>query len=140
MACSNREASFFARYVFASSSICIPLSIYLIGSVCVVNLSVCFIGDVFFRFLLVYGVSSVFVLLIDWRKVKAFFGLVGTEAAISSSDWVSGCGVTGLMRAISSVSMVCNSNRDSNRNFNRDSGRLYLIAVRRNNTRPTHAV
>src|SRR5258708_21585277 len=85
-----------------------------------------FIGDVCFRFLPAYGVSSVFVLLIDWRKVKAFFGLVGTEAAISSSDWVSGYGVTGLMRAISSISMVCNSNRDSNRNFNRDSGRLYL--------------
>src|SRR5258705_2134005 len=122
MACSNREASFFIRCVFTSFSICISLSICLIGSVYIINLSVCFIGDVFFRFLSVYGVFSVFILLNDWRKVKPFFGLVGTETAILFFNWVLGCGVTGLMRAISSVFMMCNSKRDFNRNFNRDSG------------------
>ena len=65
MACSNSEASFSVRCVFASSSICTPLSICLIGSVCEMNLSVCFNGDVFFRFLLKQAASSVFILFVN---------------------------------------------------------------------------
>ena len=64
MACSNSEASFSDRCVFASSSICTPLSICLIGSVCEVNLSVCFNGDVFFRFFEL-AASLVFILFVN---------------------------------------------------------------------------
>ena len=65
IACSNSEASFSVRYVFAFFSICTPLSICLIRSVCEINLSVCFNGDVFFRFLLKLAASLVFILFVN---------------------------------------------------------------------------
>jgi hypothetical protein len=58
IACSNKKASFFVRCVFASSSIYIPLFIYLTGSVRAINLSDCFNGDVYFRFLTISGTAS----------------------------------------------------------------------------------
>jgi hypothetical protein len=64
IACFNREVSFFARYVFAFFSICIPLFICLIGSVRVMNLSDCFNGDVCFRFLIMSGIAFLPVWLI----------------------------------------------------------------------------
>jgi hypothetical protein len=65
MACSNSEASFSVKYVFFNFNICTPLSIYLIGSVCEINLSVCFNRDVFFRFLLELAVSLIFILSVN---------------------------------------------------------------------------
>jgi hypothetical protein len=64
IACSNREASFFARYIFVSSSICIPLSICLTESVRAMNLSDCFNGDVYFRFLTMSDTASLPIWLI----------------------------------------------------------------------------
>jgi hypothetical protein len=57
IACSNREALFFARYIFAFSSIYIPLSIYLTESVRAMNLSDCFNKDVYFRFLIMSDIA-----------------------------------------------------------------------------------
>jgi hypothetical protein len=85
MACFNRDVSFFVKCVFTSSSICTPLFICLIKSVCEINLSVCFSGNVFFRFLLKQAVSSVFALFVNWLKVILLI-LVSDEAAISFSD------------------------------------------------------
>jgi hypothetical protein len=65
IACSNRETSFFAKYVFASSSIYISLFICLIGSVRVINLSDCFNGDVCFRFLAVFSIIFLLIWLIS---------------------------------------------------------------------------
>jgi hypothetical protein len=58
IACSNREASFFARCVFAFSSIYIPLFIYLTRSVRAINLSDYFNEDIYFRFLTMSRIAS----------------------------------------------------------------------------------
>jgi hypothetical protein len=65
MACSNSEASFSDRCVFAFFNICTSLFICLIRSVCEINLSIYFNGDVFFRFLLELAVSLVFILSVN---------------------------------------------------------------------------
>jgi hypothetical protein len=65
IACSNREASFFAKYIFAFSSIYILLFICLTESVRAINLSDCFNGDVCFRFLIMSGTASLPVWLIN---------------------------------------------------------------------------
>jgi hypothetical protein len=64
IACSNSEALFFVRCVFVSFSIYTPFFICLIGSVCEVNLSVCFNRDVFFRFFEL-AVSLMFILFVN---------------------------------------------------------------------------
>jgi hypothetical protein len=64
MACSNSEASFSDRYVFAFSNICTPLFICLIRSVCEVNLSVYFNENVFFRFFEL-AASLIFILSVN---------------------------------------------------------------------------
>jgi hypothetical protein len=56
--CSNREALFFAKCVFTSSSIYISLFICLTRSVRTINLSDCFNGNVCFRFLTISNIAS----------------------------------------------------------------------------------
>jgi hypothetical protein len=56
---------------------------------------------------------------------------------------VSGCGVSGLTMAISSsiiIKILIKLQWEFDRGLIRDPGRLYLITVRRNSTRPTYAV
>jgi hypothetical protein len=65
IACFNRKALFFVRCVFIFSNICISLSICLIGSVRVINLSDCFNKDIYFRFLIMSGITSLPVWLIN---------------------------------------------------------------------------
>jgi hypothetical protein len=64
IACSNREASFFVKYVFTFFNIYIPFSICLTGSVRVINLSDYFNRDVCFLFLAVSNIASLLVWLI----------------------------------------------------------------------------
>jgi hypothetical protein len=84
MACSNSEALFSVRCVFASFNICTPLFICLIRSVCEINLSVCFNGDVFFRFFEL-AAFLMFILSVNYLRITLFI-LVREAAAISSSD------------------------------------------------------
>jgi hypothetical protein len=81
----NKDALFFIKCVFTFSSICTPLSIYLIKSVCEINLSVYFNRDVFFRFLFKQAISSVFALFINWLRITLLI-FVNNEAAILFSD------------------------------------------------------
>jgi hypothetical protein len=90
MACSNSEASFSVRCVFASSSNCMPFSICLIGFVCAS-----------FRFLPRQVISSVFMLFVDWLRVTLLV-LVRGRSAVSSSDRVWNGGISTLVRDMAS--------------------------------------